>query len=347
MKKKIKIAVVGIGLMGQQHIRAILKSPKAKLHSLIDVNPKAKFFSKRYKTKYFKNIPELLEKDKPDAAIIATPNKFHEIHARYFLKEKIPILLEKPITNSIQSAKRIISFSKLNKTPLLIGYHRRHNLITSSLKKIILSGKLGKIISVHVMCWLYKHKEYFKEKWRTTKGGGPIAINLVHEIDMICYLLGPVKYVQAFKTNKTRKFKVEDTAAIILEFHSGALCTLNISDTIVSPWSYELTAGENPVYPKTNQSAYFFGGTKSSFQFPNIKKWYYKNDRSWWNKIFQHKELNISKKDNDTLLNQINHFAEVALKKCTPKVSGIDGLISLKILKSIYKSADNGKKIKV
>ena len=46
MKKKIKIAVVGIGLMGQQHIRAILKSPKAKLHSLIDVNPKAKFFSK-------------------------------------------------------------------------------------------------------------------------------------------------------------------------------------------------------------------------------------------------------------------------------------------------------------
>tara|TARA_B100000287_G_scaffold216750_1_gene204494 strand:+ start:503 stop:1543 length:1041 start_codon:yes stop_codon:yes gene_type:complete len=345
VKKKIKIAVVGTGLMGQQHIKAILRSSKAKLHSLVGINPKAKFLSKKYNTKHFKNISELLKNDKPDAAIISTPNKLHETHTKYFLKKKIPILLEKPISNSIQSAKRIIGLSKLNKTPLLIGYHRRHNQITSKIKKIILSGKLGRIVSAHVMCWLYKHKQYFREKWRTHKGGGPIAINLVHEIDMICYLLGNVRYVQAFKTNKNRKFKVEDTAVINFEFKSGALCTLNISDTIVSPWSYELTAGENPAYPKTNQSAYFIGGTKSSFQFPNFKKWFYKKDRSWWNKIFSKNES--IQKNNDTLLNQINHFSDVVLKKTTPKVTGIDGLNSLKIIAAINKSSVNGKKIKV
>ena len=42
------------------------------------------------------------------------------------------------------------------------------------------------------------------------------------------------------------------------------MCTLNVSDTIVAPWSYELTAGENPAYPITNQSAYYIGGTKGS-----------------------------------------------------------------------------------
>ena len=51
---------------------------------------------------------------------------------------------------------------------------------------------------------------------------------------------------------ETRKHKVEDTATVNLIFESGALCTLNISDTIVAPWSYELTAGENPAYPVTN-----------------------------------------------------------------------------------------------
>ena len=196
-----------------------------------------------------------------------------------------------------------------------------------------------------MLCWLYKHKAYYKEKWRISKGGGPLGINLVHDIDMICYLLGSIKYVQAFTTNKTRNFKVEDTATISLVFNSGALCTLNLSDTIVAPWSYELTAGENPAYPTTNQSAYMIGGTKGSLQFPNLKYWFYKNERSWWNKILVNEDKN--KKDDSTLVNQIDHFADVVFKKIRPKVNGNDGLISLKIFAAITKSAKSGKKIKL
>ena len=144
---------------------------------------------------------------------------------------------------------------------------------------------------------------------------------------MISYLLGSIKYVQAFTTNKNRKFKVEDTATVNFIFDSGALCTLNISDTIVAPWSYELTAGENPVYPITNQSAYMIGGTKGSIQFPNLKYWFYKKERSWWNKIFLKSDIN--KKDDNTLVNQIDHFSDVVLKKVKPKVNGNDGLNSL------------------
>ena len=331
--------------MGLQHIRAIKKSNKAILHSIVGVNKKIKVISKEYKVKMFNNINSLIKNDKPDAAIISTPTQLHEIHAKAFLKEKIPVLLEKPISYDVKSAKKIINFSKLYKTPLLIGYHRRHNTILSKVKKIILSNKLGKIVSVNVICWLYKHKEYFKEKWRVKKGGGPLGINLVHDIDTVCYLFGPVKYVQAFTSNKVRKFNVEDTATVNLVFKSGALCTLNVSDTIVGPWSYELTAGENPVYPITDQSAYFIGGTNGSLQFPNIKNWHYPKDRSWWNKISF--KVDKIKKDTNTLVNQIDHFSDVVLKRSKPKVKGVDGLISLKIFNAIKKSAINGKKIKV
>ena len=167
--------------------------------------------------------------------------------------------MEKPISSNIQKAKKIIASSRKNKTHLLIGYHRRHNAISTKVKNKITKGKLGKIVSVNVMCWLYKNKEWFKEKWRVKKGGGPLGINLVHDIDLICYLLGPVDYVRASSSNKIRKHDVEDTAVVNFVFKSGALGTLSVSDTIVSPWSYELTAGENPAYPITNQSAYYIG----------------------------------------------------------------------------------------
>ncbi len=346
MKKKISIAVVGTGLMGIQHIKAINHSKKASLHSFVDINKKLLFLlSKKFKVHVFKDIQELLKKNKPDAVIIATPNHLHKSQAINFLKSKVPVLLEKPISDNIQSAKKIINSSKKNNTPLLIGYHRRHNSIVSKTKKKIQSGKLGRIVSANVLCWLYKHKDYYKEKWRVKKGGGPLGINLVHDIDLICYLLGSVKYVQASTSNLIRKFNVEDTATVNLVFNSGALCTLNISDTIVSPWSYELTAGENPAYPLTNQSAYFIGGTKGSMQFPNLKYWYNKKERSWWKKIYNKEEK--MKLNNNTLINQIDHFCDVVRGEAKPKVGGNDGLISLKIFDAITKSARTGKKIKI
>jgi len=223
--RKINISIVGIGLMGLQHIKAISKSKKANLHSIVDISTNAKKLSKKFNVPLYSSVDELVNSKKLDAVIVATPNQLHETYAVSLLKKKIPVLLEKPISDNIKSAKKIINSSKKNKTPLLIGYHRRYNSIVSKVKDIISSGKLGTIVSANILCWFYKHKEYYREKWRTNKGGGPLGINLVHDIDMICYLLGPIKFVQAFTSNRNRKHKVEDTATVSFIFKSGALCT--------------------------------------------------------------------------------------------------------------------------
>ena len=265
--KKIKISVVGIGLMGSQHLKAISISKKAKLHSIVDINQKSKLIAKKLRVPFYKTSNDLIKNNKPDAVIVATPNQFHEKHTISFLNAKIPVLLEKPISSNIKKAQKIINSSKKNKTHLLIGYHRRHNSIVSNVKKKIQTGKIGKIVAGNVMCWLYKNKQWFSEKWRIKKGGGPLGINLVHDIDLICYLLGPVDYVQASTSNKIRKHKVEDTAIVNFLFKSGALCTLSVSDTIVAPWSYELTAGENPAYPITINQLIILGALKVLFNF--------------------------------------------------------------------------------
>ena len=124
MIRKIKISVIGTGLMGLQHIKAINKSKKASLHSIVDINKDALYLSKKFNIPVFKDCKELLVKNRPDAVIVATPTQLHKIHTINFLKSKIPVLLEKPISDNLASAKKIIDSSKSHKTPLLIGYHK-------------------------------------------------------------------------------------------------------------------------------------------------------------------------------------------------------------------------------
>ena len=113
MKNKTKIAVVGIGLMGSQHLKAIKNSKKAVLHSIVDINERSRLHAKKFKVPFYRSSKYLLKNNKPDAVIVATPNQFHEKHTISFLNAKIPVLLEKPISNSISKAKK--NYSKFQK----------------------------------------------------------------------------------------------------------------------------------------------------------------------------------------------------------------------------------------
>ena len=73
-------------------------------------------------------------------------------------------------------------------------------------------------------------------------------MNLIHDMDLLRHLCGEVTSVQAFESNAARGIR-EDSAVILLRFANGALGTVTVSDTIVAPWSWELTTGgENPAY---------------------------------------------------------------------------------------------------
>ena len=97
---------------------SIKKSKKANLHSIVDISNNAKNLSKKYKIPSYSNVSELLNSKKLDAVIVATPNQLHEKHTVSFLKNKIPVLLEKPISDNINSAKKIISSSNKNKNSI-------------------------------------------------------------------------------------------------------------------------------------------------------------------------------------------------------------------------------------
>jgi len=189
------------------------------------------------------------------------------------------------------------------------------------------------------MFWLNKPADYFDAVWRTKEGGGPTYINMIHDIDLLQHFCGPIARVQAREANTARGFEVEDTSAVILEFASGALGTVSICDTASAPWSWELTSGENPIYPKTDQTCYTFGGTLGSLSVPDLRVWSHEGEQSWWSPI---KASLIDVTPQDPILGQFQHFLDVIAGKATPLVTAMEGLRNIEVLDAIKRAAARG-----
>lgn len=340
----MRIAVAGAGLIGRKHVEVVNRSRLARLSAVADPVPDAALIATASGAVHFDSIGQMLAQDPPDGAIIATPNQLHLEHALACIDAGIPVLVEKPIADSTSAARQLVEAGEAAGVPVLVGHHRRHNPLIQAAHQQIASGRIGSAVAGHAMCWLYKPDDYFSAVWRTRKGAGPVFINLIHDVDLFRYLLGDVARVQAINSGHTRKHEVEDTAAIILQMASGALVTMTVSDTIVAPWSWELTSAENADYPATDQSCYFIGGTNGSLDIPANRVWSQQGERSWWQPISHHRYQADAA---DPLDRQLENFCEVIAGKADPLVSGREGLKSLQVIEAICTAAETGRAIEV
>ena len=345
MKKLVNLGLLGVGLIGKRHAEIILKYKDTKLVAVADPDPSAEKYAKEIGVSYFKSLSEMLSSSSLDGVIIATPNNLHVEHGIECIKKNIPSLIEKPLASTAQDAAIISKASEDSGVPVLVGHHRRHNPIIKAAKKIVDSGEIGDVRSFHANCWLFKPDEYFEESvWRTKKGAGPVSVNLVHDIDLLRYICGEVVSVQAQTIKSRRGHENEDVASVLLRFDTDIVGTISVSDTIVSPWSWELTAKENPAYPPTSENCYLFGGDHGSLSVPDLNIWKNKEKRGWWEPIHSSKHSIIT---TDPLMNQIDHFCSIIKGNNAPLVSAEEGLQNLKVLEGIYESAESGETFKI
>ncbi|MEM7270554.1 MAG: Gfo/Idh/MocA family oxidoreductase [Pseudomonadota bacterium] len=331
-----RIAVVGAGLIGQRHAEHV--SRQATLATLIDPLPAAKKTARDHGAPWHADFAAYLASDKPDGVILATPNHLHVEQGLQAVAAGVPTLIEKPIADESRGAAQLVEAAELAGVPLLVGHHRRHGARMARAKQMIDDGLLGDIIAVNAQFWLYKPNDYFEAEWRTKTGAGPVFINLIHDLDLMRHFCGEVVRVQAMESNRARGFEVEDTAALLMQFASGALGTISVSDTVVAPWSWEMTSAENPVYPHVETHAYTIGGTQGGLSIPDLRLWTHPNERSWWAQI--ESEL-IDAPDCDPIERQITHFIDV-IAGAAPLVSGREGLRTLRLLEAIKRAAATG-----
>ncbi|ABC91068.1 probable oxidoreductase protein [Rhizobium etli CFN 42] len=342
MAPPVKLAVLGAGLIGKRHIKHVLDETTAELVAVVDPSPVGQAIASEVGVKWFSNFAEMVAAARPDGVIIATPNQIHVRNGFEAVEAGIPALIEKPIVDDIAAGERLVGMAEAKGVPLLTGHHRRHNPMMQKAKQIIESGKLGRILIVNAMFWLFKPEEYFDTPWRRERGAGPVFLNLIHDIDNLRYLFGDITAVQAIESNAVRGNAVEETAVILIEFKNGILGTASVSDSVVAPWSWEMTTGENPAYPKTEEACYMIGGTHGSLSVPSLNMWSNPGKRSWMEPF----ECYSAEVENeDPLILQIRQFCRVIRGEEAPLVSGREGLETLKVIDAVKRSAAAGQRI--
>jgi len=340
---RTRIAVAGAGYIGLAHMDVMQRSPTCTLSAIVDPAPAARMAAANAGVSLYTSLDELFAKDRPDGVILATPNTLHLEHALKSIAAGVPMLLEKPITPTVREAESLVQAAERAGARMLIGHHRAHSPIMARAKQLIDEGRLGKLVAVMGSAVFFKPDAYFADApWRHEAGGGPILINMIHEVHNLRMLCGDIVAVQAFASNATRGFQVEDTVAISLRFANGALGTFMLSDTAACARSWEQTSRENKAYSSyPDEDCYVIAGTYGSLSIPTmrLKTYARAEDRSWW-KPFAVDVADMVR--DDPLAHQIEHFGRVVRGEAQPLVSAFDGLQNLRVTEAIAEAARSG-----
>jgi len=345
---KTRIAVAGAGYIGLAHIRAAQSSPSCALSAIVDPSPEAAKTAAGAGVPLFKSLDELLERNRPDGIILATPNELHVAQALRCVVAGMPILLEKPIAPSVAEAQQLLESIDKNGAKVLIGHHRAHSPIMAKAKEVVESGVLGRLVAVMGSAIFLKPDEYFASApWRREIGAGPILLNMIHEVHGLRMLCGEIVAVQAFASQAVRGFPVEDTVAINLRFAAGVLGTFMLSDTAACARSWEQTSRENEAYPSyADEDCYVIAGTNGSLPVPTMRLKTYPSaaDRSWW-KPFQIGLVSMVR--DDPIERQLEHFGAVVRGEAEPLVNARDGLANLRVTEAIAQAAKSNTTVEI
>lgn len=245
----LTIGIVGLGSHGKNHV-AMLRELG---HSVVgvDADPEARrTFERTFDTETHEQPAALYERG-VDAAIISTPNKFHEGAAVGALEHDLDVLLEKPLAHDLESAERIADVAAETGNICLVGYHHRYRAICQVARSYIEEGYLGELSHVNAR-FLRRRGVPGRGTWFTSQeiaGGGALTDIGAHLVDMLLFLTGRPNLVEVMAVsrsdfghrddysylhmwgddNEARMYDVEDSVTAFCRFENGLTATIEVA----------------------------------------------------------------------------------------------------------------------
>ena len=230
---RIRFGIVGAGRIAESYLAAFECAKNARLTAIADVQPGvAKAMAAKAGCASFESHRELIESGLIDAVIVSTPPVTHETICVDFLERHIPVLCEKPVSLTGESARLIRRKSREHKTAFTMASKFRYADDVVRARNIVASQILGEIILFENTFMSYVN---MASRWNANvavSGGGVLIDNGTHSIDIMRYFMGPLASIHVVTGLKLQKLPVEDTVHATVRAESGATGRIDLSWSI-------------------------------------------------------------------------------------------------------------------
>lgn len=333
----MNLAIIGCGRISKNHIDALINNMEnCKLVAVCDVIADRAYERKRqyensvdnYDVKIHVDYIEMLKSEEIDVVSICTESGYHAKIAIDCLNAGKHVLIEKPMTMSIEDADKVNALAKEKGLKVAVCHQNRFNPPIQKLRRAIEEGRFGKLINVTArILWTRDQNYYDQAPWRGTKDldGGTLMNQCIHNIDLLQWMVGSeVERVHSERGTFLRNIEMEDFGAILIRFKNGTI---------------GLVEGSACVYPKNLEETLSIFGEKGTvviggLAVNKIQTWQFADEKDY-DKVDENAEVeNVYGKGHTPLYRD---FIEAITNNKEPYINGIEGRKALEIILKAYK----------
>lgn len=330
----MKVAVIGVGSMGINHLRVYTELEGLDVVGVSDISEeRLKIAKKRFSVKIYTSYQELMEKEKPEAVSITVPTSEHEKVASYALKMGAHVLVEKPIAATVEEGRRLIALAEKLGKQLMVGHIIRFNPAMQSLKARLENGDVGKIFQV--FC---RRAGPFPARIRDV---GVVVDLAPHDVDIMRFLIGEDPKRVYAETEQRIHTDHEDLMFALLRFPGGITGALEINWLTPTKMRETLVLGEKGLFRVDDlmQDLYFYENPQAVGELWSP----FRATRG----VSEGSMTRYSIKRQEPLKAELKAFID-SVKNNTPvPVTGQDGLEALRLSLALVKSGKTHQVIEV
>ena len=338
-ERKIRVAVVGCGRISSRHFESLEKHrDRTELVAVCDNNAdRLEQATRMTGVGGYAQLDQLLESSNADLVVLATPSGLHSSQAIMIAGAGRHVMTEKPMATRWEDGLRMVEACDKAGTCMFVVKQNRRNSTLQLLKRAIEQKRFGRIYTVAInVFWTRPQSYYDMDSWRGTwdLDGGALMNQASHYVDLLDWLIGPVESIHAYTATLARDIEVEDTAALTLQWRSGAIGSMSVS---------MLT------YPKNFEGSITILGEKGTVRVGGVAV----NEIQHWEFSEMHED-DAGIQDASYETSSVHGFGhqlyydnviKVLGGEAEAETSGHEGLRSLELLIASYMSARSGHRV--
>jgi predicted dehydrogenase len=343
---KVRIGVIGVGGMGQGHLRKLVTIEECELVGVADASAETvRKVSAEFKVPGFASAAELIDKAKPQGCTIASPHPVHLANALECFKRGVHAFSEKPMASKISEAEAMVAAAKQAKLILAVMFQMRVSIAVRRAREILAAGTIGEIRRVNMIHVGLRTNAYYRLcPWRGTwkgEGGGVLINQSPHTLDRAVHLAGMPSKVLARTMTYGHPIETEDQAEVVLTYPNGATGYMFMS-TAEAPamCRLELSGDRGRLVIDDDHDKLLLGKLTDS-----CRSFLAANPEEWGSLKGEWSEVDLTPKPGEETghIANLRDFCQAIRDNRPPLVTGEDGKRSLELANAItYSSFEGG-----